>query len=108
VAETALLERLGVLDDVYGRLPRVRIEADFVRALRFRDVVDIEISVESIGSSSITYAFEMRSGGEVAVRGKAVAALLSETGGTPVPWSEEYRSLLLTAGPQSPERLTVD
>ncbi len=108
VAETALLDRLGVLDDVYGRLPRVHIYADFLRALRFRDVVDIEISVESIGSSSITYAFEMRSGGLVAVRGKAVAALLSESGGTPVPWPEEYRRLLLSAGPQPPERLVVD
>lgn len=29
VAETALLERLGILDDVYGRLPRVHISADY-------------------------------------------------------------------------------
>jgi YbgC/YbaW family acyl-CoA thioester hydrolase len=107
VAETALLERLGILDDVYSRLPRVHIEADFLRALRFRDVVDIDLTVSAIGSSSITYQFEMRCRGQAAVRGRAVAALLSESGGKPVPWPEEYRRLLLSAGPQAPERLVV-
>jgi acyl-CoA thioesterase FadM len=107
VAETALLERLGLLEDVYGRLPRVHIEADFLLALRFRDIVDIELGVAAIGKSSITYEFQMRRGGEVAVRGKAVAALLSETGGHPVRWPEAYRALLLSAGPQPPERLVV-
>ena len=32
-AETALLDRLGFLHEIYGRLPRVRISADFVRPL---------------------------------------------------------------------------
>lgn len=107
VAETALLERLGFLDDVYGRLPRVHIEADFLRALRFRDVVDIQLAVAAVGASSITYEFEMRCEGEVAVRGRAVAALLSAFGGKPVPWPEEHRKLLLAAGPQAPERLVI-
>ena len=107
VAETALLERLGLLDDVYGRLPRVHVEADFLRALRFREVVDVELSVADIGSSSITYRFEMRCGDEAAVRGTAVAALLTSAGGTPAPWPDEYRRLLLSAGPQPPERLAI-
>ena len=107
VAETALLERLGFLDDVYLRLPRVHIEADFRRALRFRDVVDIELAVAGVGASSITYEFEMRSDGEVAVSGRAVAALLSAAGGRPVAWSEAHRRLLLSAGPQPPERLVI-
>ena len=107
VAETALLERLGFLEDVYGRLPRVHIEADFLRALRFRDIVDIDLSVAAVGASSITYQFEMRCEGDVAVRGKAVAALLTKAGGLPVRWPEEYRKLLLAAGPQAAERLVI-
>jgi 2-aminobenzoate-CoA ligase len=107
VAETALLERLGFLDDVYGRLPRVHIEADFRRALRFRDVVDIELAVAGVGGSSITYEFEMRCDGGVAVSGRAVAVLLSAAGDRPVTWSEGHRRLLLSAGPQPPERLVI-
>jgi len=105
VAETALLDRLGFIHEIYGRHPRVHLEADFLRPLRFRDLVDIDLAVEKVGRTSVTYTFEMRSGNEVAVRGRAVAVLLSGAGGKPVPWPEEQRQRLLTAGPQRGERL---
>ena len=108
VAETALLERLGLLEDVYGRLPRVHIEANFRRPLRFRDVIDISLRIAALGRSSATYEFEMRADGEVAVDGRVVTVLLSGPRGEPLPWPEEYRRLLLTAGEQAPERLTTD
>ncbi|MDQ4144266.1 MAG: acyl-CoA thioesterase [Actinomycetota bacterium] len=104
VAETALLERLGLLDEVYGRLPRVRIEADFKKLLLFRDLLECSIAVASIGRSSITYDFAMRKDGETCVTAKVVAALLDEAG-DPSIWSEDHRRTLLTAGPQAPERL---
>jgi acyl-CoA thioesterase FadM len=106
VAETALLERLGMLDDVYGRLPRAHIDADFQRGLSFRDLVDCSVTVRSVGGSSITYAFEMRHEGEVCMRATVVAVLL---GGDrrPEPWPDAYRTLLMEAGPQPPETLTV-
>jgi len=107
VAETALFERLGFLHQIYGRLPRVHIEANFVAPLRFRDVVDIQLRVAGMGSSSATYEFETLRGDEVAVRGRAVTVLLDGPDGRTVPWPETYRRLLLTAGPQAPERLTV-
>lgn len=105
VAETTLLDRLGFINDVYGRHPRVHLEADFLLPLRFRDLVDIELEVAEVGRTSITYRFEMRCRGAAAVRGKAVAVLMTSVGGVPEPWPEEYRRLLLTAGPQPPERL---
>jgi acyl-CoA thioester hydrolase len=103
VAETALLDRLGLLHEVYGRMPRAHIEADFQLPLRFRDLVDIRLAVSSVGGTSITYAFEMSRDGEVAVRGTAVAVLLSEAGGRPVRWPDAWRRRLLTAGAQAPE-----
>jgi YbgC/YbaW family acyl-CoA thioester hydrolase len=105
VAETALLDRLGFVHEVYGRHPRVHIEADFLMPLRFRDLVDVELTVADVGRTSVTYQFEMRCRGAAAVRGKAVAVLMTSVGGVPDPWPEEYRQLLLTAGPQTPEWL---
>lgn len=105
VAETALLDRLGFVHEIYGRHPRVHIEADFLRPLRFRDLVDIHLAVEKVGRTSVTYLFELRAGDDVAVRGRAVAVLLSRAGGEPVPWPEDHRRRLLTAGPQPSERL---
>lgn len=104
-AETALLERLGLVEDVYGRHPRVRIEADFLAPLWFRDLVDIEIRVAAVGHTSVTYDAEICRGDVVCVRGRLVAVLLDRIGGTPEPWPEDHRRRLLESGPQPPERL---
>jgi acyl-CoA thioester hydrolase len=105
-AETALLERLGILDDVYGRLPRASIAADFKRGLTFRDVVDCAISVRAVGASSITYAFELRNEGTVCMAAEIVAVLL-DAESRPTDWPDEYRARLLGAGAQQPETLAV-
>jgi YbgC/YbaW family acyl-CoA thioester hydrolase len=108
VAETALLDRLGLLDDVYGRLPRVHIEADFAKALWHRDIVDISLTVAEVGRSSIAYDIEISNDGETCARARSVAVLLDRAGGTPVEWPTQYRRLLESAGPQPKERLTED
>ena len=106
-AETALLERLGILDDVYAYLPRVHVEADFHRGLEFRDVVDATISVTGVGESSLTYAFTMERDGERCVTMSVVAVLIDADRGART-WPEEHRRLLTEAGPQAPELLSVE
>jgi YbgC/YbaW family acyl-CoA thioester hydrolase len=104
-AETALLDRLGSLHEVYGRLPRVHISADFLRPLGFKDLIDVHVAVADVGRTSVTYEFDISSGGASAVHGRTVAVLLSKAGGEPVAWNDDLRHRLLTAGPQRPERL---
>ena len=106
VAETALLERLGILDDVYGRLPRARIEAEFKKFLVFRDVLDCFIGVTRVGRTSINYMFELRKSDDVCMTADVTAVLLDENG-APTDWPQGYRDLLMNAGPQSPELLVV-
>jgi 2-aminobenzoate-CoA ligase len=105
-AETALLERLGILDDVYGHLPRVHISADFKSLLGHRDLLDITLAVAEIGRSSVTYDFRIERGGRECVRAVVVTALRTPEGESR-PWPDEYRSLLATSGPQVPELLIV-
>ena len=102
-AETALLERLGMVEAIYGRHPRVHIEADFLKPLWFRDLVAVTIAVAEVGRTSVAYDVEMARAGETCVRGRFVAVLLDGIGGAPVPWSDEHRRLLLGSGPQAPE-----
>ena len=104
-AETLLLARLGLLDDVYGRLPRVHVAADFLALLRFHDLVAVSLEVADLGHTSITYAFDIRRGAEVAVRGRAVAVLVDRDARRPQPWEDRHRDLLLSGGPQAAERL---
>jgi acyl-CoA thioester hydrolase len=94
VVETALLERIGMLDDVYGRLPRVHISADFKGLLWFRDLVDVSLKVGEVGETSVTYLWEIARDGEVCVEGKAIAVLL-----------DEHRHALTASGRQAPELL---
>jgi acyl-CoA thioesterase FadM len=104
-AEGALIDRLGMRDDIYGRHPRVHIEADFLAPLWFRDVVDCEVRVAQVGRTSVTYDVEMRRGEEVCVRGRLVAVLLERIGGTPQPWPQECRRLFESGGRQPGELL---
>jgi acyl-CoA thioester hydrolase len=106
-AEGALLDALGFREDVYGRSPRVHIEADFLAPMWFRDLADCEVRVAKVGRTSITYDVEIRRGDTVCSRGKLVAVLLDRIGGTAQPWPDEYRRLLETAGAQ-PDELLVE
>ncbi|MGH2701317.1 MAG: acyl-CoA thioesterase [Actinomycetota bacterium] len=105
-AETALFERLGILDDVYGHLPRVHISADFKTLLDHRDLIDITLAVADVGASSITYDFRIERDGQECVTATIVTALRTPEG-LKRRWPAEYRDLLLSAGPQAPELLEI-
>lgn len=105
-AETLLLDRLGFLHEIYGRHPRVRLEANFHRPLLFHDLLDVHLEVAAVGRTSISYHMQIRRDEEVCVEVEAVAVLLDQARGRPVEWPDEYRRLLLTSGELPPEHLT--
>lgn len=106
-AETLLLARLGILDEVYGRLPRVRLEADFLAGLSFHDIVRVAVEVREAGRTSVTYDFTIRRADRLCVRGRAVAVYVDRQG-RPSPWTDDHRRLLLSAGPQPGEALAQE
>lgn len=93
VAEAQLLERAGLLHEVYGCLPRARIEVGFLHSLHFGEEVATEAWVEAIGGTSLTYGFELRRGTELAARGSVVVALRTADG-APRLWPAEWQRLL--------------
>jgi 2-aminobenzoate-CoA ligase len=107
-AETALFERLGLLEEIYGTLPRVHISIDFKRLLYFRQIVDISLAIAEVGASSLTYDFKIERDGELCVRAEVVTVLLNADG-SKRQWSDDHRKLLLESGVQPSELLiTVD
>jgi acyl-CoA thioester hydrolase len=68
-AETALMRELGLVDRLVD-YPRRRVEADFRAVLRFEDEVAVAIRPERIGTTSITWAWEISRGDEVCVEGR--------------------------------------
>jgi acyl-CoA thioesterase FadM len=92
-AEVALLDDLGILREVYGSLPRARVEIDYRSPLRFWDEVDVTVEVASVGRTSVTYAFWIRMGEEVHAEGKVIAVRIDREGRAE-PWPEPHRRLL--------------
>jgi acyl-CoA thioester hydrolase len=91
--EAELLDRLGIVKQVYGRLPRAHVSLDYRSPVRFWDEVDVTVRVDEVGRSSVTYTFEIRAGRDVAAEGRVVAVYITDDG-QPRPWPEEYRRLL--------------
>jgi YbgC/YbaW family acyl-CoA thioester hydrolase len=50
--------------------PRVSATCDFLRPVRFEDIVEILVEAPKVGRSSVRYAFEFRHGGQTVARGQ--------------------------------------
>ena len=97
-AETGLMRSLGMLDD-WADFPRRAVEAEYLAVLRFEDEFEVELAVEKIGTSSITYGWEIRRlDGEVCIRGRHTAVNVGADG-RPAPLSPKIRDALAGAQP---------
>jgi acyl-CoA thioester hydrolase len=99
-AEGALLEQLGLVHDVYARLPRAHVSVDYRRTLYFRDVVDVTVAVISVGTSSVRYSFGVVRGDDACAEGEVVAVLV-DPDGRPSAWPREWAQALSGVSPQA-------
>ena len=53
--------------------PRVSAACDYVSAVRFGDEIDVAVSVEKLGTSSVTYGFAFTHAGVPVAKGRVVA-----------------------------------
>jgi YbgC/YbaW family acyl-CoA thioester hydrolase len=84
-AETEFLRSLGFSvsykdgDKRFG-FPRVSTSCDFFKPARFEDVLDVAVTVERIGTKSVTYRFEFTLKGESVAIGHITAVYCLELG----------------------------
>ena len=91
-AETSLRRKLGVLEG-WGDYPRKRAEAEFHEVLRFEDEIAVRITPERLGTTSITWHFEITRDDEVCVDGRLVVVHVDEDG-RPAPLTDAERAAL--------------
>ena len=91
-AEHELLRAAGVavvehvVGDADASWPRVSATCDYRSAVRFGDEIDIDVSVASVGRTSVTYAFEFAHDGRSVASGRVVAVrCLMRAGQKPEP-----------------------
>ncbi len=77
-AEHELLRQVGVAvvdrgdDGVDASWPRVSVSCDYTSAIRFGDEVDIAVTIEAIGRTSVTYGFAFSQGERAVAKGRVV------------------------------------
>ena len=77
--EHELLRAAGVAvmdrgaDGVDASWPRVSASCDYLSAVRFGDELEVSVSVEAVGRTSVTYAFTFAHDGLSVARGRVVA-----------------------------------
>jgi acyl-CoA thioester hydrolase len=102
-AESALLERLGLLGPLYEEagftVPRVHLEADFRVPVHYRDTVVTELSVAEVGRTSVSFTAAL-SVDTTACADVRCVVVLRDGAGRPTEWPGEWRALLTAAGPQ--------
>jgi 4-hydroxybenzoyl-CoA thioesterase/acyl-CoA thioester hydrolase len=105
-AEHALLRSLGLsvfgIDDTTGvgakiSFPRVSARCDFHSPARCEDLVDIDVVVQKLGNSSVTYGFQMLRGDEELAIGEMTCVCCRLRDGAkpePIPLPAEIAALL--------------
>ena len=94
-AETELHRELGIVSQTFGSTPRVHTEFDFRRPLHFDDEVDVTMTVDDIGESSISYAFDVSKDDDTVATGRMVAVLIEPHTGAARAWPAHMRQALL-------------
>lgn len=99
-AEAALHRALGTADRTFGATPRLAISAQFIRSLRFDDVVHVELAVEEVGRTSLHYRLTIEGPDGEAALGSLTVCLVDRETWKPTPWPDDVRHALETGGMQ--------
>jgi YbgC/YbaW family acyl-CoA thioester hydrolase len=95
VAEHALLRRLssGMAVEAFS-MPRVHVEADYWKGLRFPEEFDCTARVDRVGGASVRFGFEIRNlAGERCITGVVVAVAVGPDGRS-MPLPARFRAAL--------------
>ncbi len=92
-AESELHLSLG-LPELFGSVPRVRYEVDYLERLWFRDRVSIDLRVATVGRTSLVYAFEVCRDGVTAAKGRLVCVQSAPDGTAAETWPADVAAIL--------------
>ena len=78
-AEIGLYRERGLIEHV-PHLPRRHAEAEYHRVLVFDDEIDVTLEVAKVGTTSITYEWQIARAGELAITGRHTVVHVDENG----------------------------
>ncbi|HZD23733.1 MAG TPA: thioesterase family protein [Acidimicrobiia bacterium] len=93
-AEAELHRNLGISELTFGATPRVRTQWDFQTPVRFDDLVDVTLTISALGTSSVTYDFDLRTDAAQVATGRIVAVFIDPETGEKRTWPDDVREAL--------------
>ena len=87
------MRRLGLANDDWGNFPRRKVEAEYLKVLRFDDEIGVRLRVDNVGRTSVTYAWTIAKEGEPHIKGRHTVVHVNAEG-QPEPLSDALRALL--------------
>jgi acyl-CoA thioesterase FadM len=97
-AEAALHTALEIASRTFGVTPRVSVAFEFHHPLRFNDLVDVSLAVESVGTASLTQRVSLLHDERVCAEGRMVMCHVDRASGQPLPWPDDMRALFTNGG----------
>ena len=88
LCEHAFVRELGFAHDEFRPLdfPRASVTCDYFAPVFYNDVLDVELQVENLGNSSLTYQFVVRRDDTLVSEGRMTVVCVDEGGkSTPLP-----------------------
>jgi acyl-CoA thioester hydrolase len=71
-------ERIYLNRDERFGFPVVRVEADYLRPVRYDEPIIVECSIDSVGERSVTFAVVAYAGDDIASKGRLTFAAISD------------------------------
>ncbi len=100
--EELMTQIVGSLETFFSEsgwgMPLVHTEADYSRPNRLGDALVIALTVERLGKSSVTFAYEIRCGEELRAKAKLVHAFVNMKTFQPIEAPETFKSGLSELG----------
>lgn len=96
-AETTLWQHLGGKEQL-GDIPRVHVTASFRKKVVYLDVVTVDLVVERIGRSSVSFSITISRDGELCVEGEMVVAAVDPESNKSQPIPDDIRRALESVG----------
>ena len=78
----------------FGRTPRRKVECEFMLPLKFDDEVAVTLTVEKVGTTSVTYSLTLERDEETAAKGQLVMVYIDPASGQSMELPEAVRTAL--------------
>jgi acyl-CoA thioester hydrolase len=74
--------------------PRVHVECDFITEIRYDDIIDIEVTIDRVGTSSFTAAYAVSVGDRPSAKGKITVVCIDKATNRSCPIPDRLREAL--------------